>query len=197
MDPHFFDISVGLYLNATPDEAIAAVHSYSSKPGAAERTVFIGRVMAVLGGLEIVAEHDALLRFSCGSWHAAAAKRLFLEACKHDPSAQLAPRPLETLDTRSGQSIQVEPLGGGAYRVNSEGATEDTPSRAPAIASALAKLGELSTSDDPVVVSFPCADDHDSLVALLLLRAQNLRAALREEEMKASRGVLAAPSAQE
>ena len=35
------------------------------------------------------------------------------------------------------------------------------------------------------------------LVALLLGRAQNLRQILREEELQSSRGVLAAPSAQE
>jgi hypothetical protein len=46
-------------------------------------------------------------------------------------------------------------------------------------------------------VSFPCGERHDALVGLLLVRAQNLRAALREEELTATRGILAAPSAQE
>ena len=50
---------------------------------------------------------------------------------------------------------------------------------------------------DRVIVRFPCGESHDQLIGLLLVRAQNLRAVLREEEMKASRGVLAAPSAQE
>jgi len=38
---------------------------------------------------------------------------------------------------------------------------------------------------------------HDVLVGLLLPRAVNVRAAIREEEMSQTRGVLTAPSAQE
>ncbi len=45
-------------------------------------------------------------------------------------------------------------------------------------------------------VKFGCGTPHDALMGLLLYRALNARAALRETEMMASRGVLAAPSAQ-
>jgi len=45
-------------------------------------------------------------------------------------------------------------------------------------------------------VVFPCGRPHDELMGLLLPRALNARAALREEEMAASRGMLVAPSAQ-
>jgi hypothetical protein len=45
-------------------------------------------------------------------------------------------------------------------------------------------------------VAFGCKQTHDSLVGLLLVRALNVRAVLREQEMTASRGVLSAPSAQ-
>ena len=197
MDAHLPDISIGLYRRETPAGPLAIVHSYSRKPGTAERLAFVAHAMSVLGGLEPAEEGGAAVRFPCRGWHAAAARRLFLEACKHDPAAALDPRPLERPDTRSEQLIRIEPLGAGAYAVHSEGATEETPSRAPAIASALAKLAELSPSDDPAVVSFPCTHDHDALVALLLQRALNLRAALRDEELKAARGVLVAPSAQE
>jgi hypothetical protein len=47
------------------------------------------------------------------------------------------------------------------------------------------------------VVAFPCGAEHDALIGLLLVRAQNLRAVLREEEMQSTRGVLSAPSAQD
>jgi hypothetical protein len=71
------------------------------------------------------------------------------------------------------------------------------PSRAPAIASGLAKLAELTAADDDTtVVTFPCGEPHDALLGVLLVRALNLRQALREEELKASRGVLVAPSSQ-
>jgi len=45
-------------------------------------------------------------------------------------------------------------------------------------------------------VTFSCGQAHDALVGLLLVRALNVRAVLREQEMTASRGVLSAPSAQ-
>jgi hypothetical protein len=62
----------------------------------------------------------------------------------------------------------------------------------------MAKLAQLDVrGEDETTVVFPCGERHDQLVGLLLGRAQNLRQILREEEMAASRGVLAAPSAQE
>jgi hypothetical protein len=59
------------------------------------------------------------------------------------------------------------------------------------------KLGEMTplqqTADR---IAFACGQPHDSMVGVLLIRALNVRAVLREQEMTASRGILAAPSAQ-
>jgi hypothetical protein len=195
MDPHCSEISVALYRQDGNDGPVGLVHTYSSKPGAAERVSFLASAMGVLGGLER-ADGAQLVRFPCRGWHNAAAKRLFLEACKLDPSTPLAPRAMEILDRKTGQGIRIEPLGAGTYRVAADDVAEDAASRAPAIANGLAKLGELTPADEPTVVSFPCGHDHDALVALLLPRALNVRAVLREEETTASRGVLVAPSAQ-
>jgi hypothetical protein len=196
MDPHHADITVGLYVRDTKNGPAGTVHSYSGRPGTAERLDVIARTMRALGGLEEAGGAD--VRFPCGTWHNAAARRLFLEACKHDPSAPAAPGPLEVTDSRTGQRISVAAEEHGSYRVLAEGATEEVPSRAPAIARAIAKLAQLDlTEGDDTVVTFPCGRRHDALVGLLLGRAQNLRQLLREEELNSSRGVLAAPSAQE
>jgi len=197
MDPHCGDITVALYRADEGDGPVGLVHSYSARPQVVERLAFLVEAMRVLAGFEVVGGSAAgLVRFPCRTWHALAARRAFLEAAKLDPSEPLTARPLQVPDTRSEQTIRVEPLGGGAYAVRADRVTEDTPSRAPAIAAALAKLAELSVGEAEVV-AFPCGHAHDALVALMLKRAQNLRAALREEEMQASRGVLVAPSAQE
>ena len=45
-------------------------------------------------------------------------------------------------------------------------------------------------------VAFPCGHAHDALIGLLLKRAPNVRAVLREQEAALTRGVLAAPSQQ-
>jgi hypothetical protein len=196
MDPHFGDISVGLYVRDSVEGSIGTVHSYSHRPGTVQRTAAIARTMCELGGL--VAVDDTEVRFACATWHGAAAKRLFIEACKHDPTVPTVLSSLEARDARSGQLIRVVPGVGGAYEVLAEDVTDEVASRAPAIARAMAKLAELETRcEDPPTVAFPCGVRHDELIGLLLRRAQNLRQILREEELQAGRGVLSAPGAQE
>jgi hypothetical protein len=196
MDPYCDDISVGLYLRDGEEGPVGTVHSYSTREGTPARVAAIAATMRALGDLEQGA--DVEVRFPCRTWHGAAAKRLFLESCKHDPATATHDSPLEVPDTRSEQRISVIPGPGGSYDVRAEGATDEVPSRAPAIARAIAKLAQLDVrGEDETTVVFPCGQRHDQLVALLLGRAQNLRQILREEEMAASRGVLTAPSAQE
>jgi hypothetical protein len=198
MDPHFERISIGLYVDSGEEGPVARVHSYSTKPGAGERLETVAHVTARLGGMEQVDDRPLDLRFPCGAWHGAAARRLFTEACKLDPAAGVETRPLTGTDSRSGQTIVVEPLGAGRYRVTATCEADEAASRAPAIARAIAKLAELDADgDDETVVAFPCRHDHDALIGLLLVRAQNLRAILRDEEIQATRGVLSAPSAQD
>lgn len=194
MDPHCHDVSIGLYRRDDAAGAVGVVHSYSSKAGVEERLVFIAHALTVLGGLERVDE--TAVRLPCGDWHNAALKRLFLDCFRIDPDAEPEARPLEAPDTRSEQFIRLEPLASGTYRVHAERIPDGEESRAPAIARALARLAQLDQVDE-TTVAFPCGQGHDALMGLLLVRAQNLRAALREEELTASRGVLAAPSAQE
>ncbi len=137
---------------------------------------------------------DSQVAFRCRTWHAAAARRLFLEVAKQDPTAPAVPRPLEAPDTRSEQTIRLEPLGGGSYRGAANGATDTEPCVCDRCSARKAcgadRLGR------PQVVFLACGHEHDALT-IMLLRAQNLRAALREEGQNASRGVLVAPSAQE
>jgi hypothetical protein len=197
MDPRFHDISVGLYRKETDAGPVAVVHSYSTKAGTRERIAFIVHALAVLGGLELVeGDPDGAVRLPCGDWHNAALKRLFLDCFRVDPSAALTPKPLEAPDTRSEQTIALVPVRNGVYRVDAFGAIKGEDSRAPAIARALVRLVQLDEVDE-TTVSFPCGHNHHELMGLMLVRAQNLRASLREEELTASRGVLTAPSAQE
>ncbi len=197
MDRHFQDITIALYEQNHNDQTASLVHSYSSKDGVGSRLASVVDSMSVLGGLERLGSEKLAVRFACGAWHRAAAKRAFLEACKLDSGQAAEPRPLEAEDGRSGQQIRVEREGTGRYRVEAEGAEDESKSRAPAIARGLAKLAELELEDDGVTVAFSCGDDHDAVIGLLLVRALNLRATLRQEEATSTRGVLAAPSQQE
>jgi hypothetical protein len=195
MDPHFHDATIGLYRREMREGPVGVVHSYSSIAGIAARLAYVANAMCVLGGLEPVAE-EAAVRLPCRTWHNAALKRLFLDCFRVDPATDPQPKPLEAADARSEQLIRVEALSDGRYRVHATNVPDGDDSRAPAIARALVRLAQLDEVDE-TTVAFPCGEGHDALVGLLLVRAQNLRASLREEELTASRGVLAAPSAQE
>lgn len=192
MDRHAEDITLALYLMS--DGTSAVVHSYSSRPFVPERLAWLAQAMRTLGGL--VGE-DRSVAFPCGAWHELAARRVFLEACKLDPAHVVAPRPLAVHDARTDQAVHVEALGAGTYRVVAIPADPTAASRAPAVSAGLAKLGGMDVdAADSTIARFPCGAPHDEVVGVLLPRAINVRAALREIETAATKGILVAPSAQ-
>jgi hypothetical protein len=197
MDTHFHNISIALYRREAGDGPVFQVHSYSSREGTRQRVEFIARAMAVLGGLEPVVGETRRLRFPCRATHPFACRRVFLEACKLDPGLPLEPRPLQILDKKSNRTITVIGQGLGVYRLVADGEEVDKASRVAAVANGLLKLGQMQVSgSEGDSVTFDCGQAHDALIGLLLVRALNVRAILREQEMTASRGVLSAPSAQ-
>lgn len=196
LDPHFGEISIGLYREQDDTGPVYQVYTYSRREGVEGRIASVVKAMQVLGGME--RDADGRLRFPCGYEHNMAVKRVFLEACKLDPTSTAEPRPLEILDKKSGLQIRVLSEGGGVYRVTALGEGKDRERRISFIAGGLMKLAEMdevSGTLDRVV--FPCGHLHDAMVGLLLVRAPNVRSVLREQEATASRGVLAAPSQQD
>jgi hypothetical protein len=194
MDPQCADISVALYRRTGVDVPLAVVHTYSDKPGAAQRVARIAEAMRVLGGMQAHTEDPATsVAFPCGAWHASAARRVFLEAVKLDQALPLEPRPLVIVDRKTGQTITAEKHGSGSYELVAEGVEEGVPSRAPVATRGMRKLAELPTPESETAFAFDCEHDHDALVGLLLPRAVNVRDTLREEEQIAARGLLAAP----
>ncbi len=193
MDPHFHDITIGLYRQEHNGAPAYRVHTYSGRAGADQRIAFVANGMVVLGGM--MQTPDGLLRFPCGEAHELACRRVFLEACKLASGGELKARPLTIVDRKSGLNITVSGTGSGEYRVEAEGEGRDAARRISAIAGGLVKLGEMQ-SRSPDTVAFSCGYDHDAVVGLLLVRAPNVRAAVREQEASGARGVLAAPSQQ-
>ena len=227
MDPHCDDISIALYAPDSPGQPCYQVHTYSRRPGAVERVAGVARAMQVLGGMEPitagpigfsspccqitsrVAHAMQALRgmgpttagpigFSCGHAHRLAVKRLFLEACKLPPAQPLQPRPLHIFDKKANATIVVASLGQGLYEARATEQTRGIERRVATIARGLIRLGEMDeVAGQPNQAQFGCGVAHDALIGLLLARAPNVRAAVREAEAMASRGVLSAPSAQE
>ena len=195
MDGDFHDISIALYRQDSRWGPKFVVHSYSPREGTADRLAEIGHNMVVLGGMDRGSDDPRTVWFPCHSEHGLACKRVFLEACK--PLSSLQPKPLEIFDKKSELIIVVTSLGGGAYHVRGDGEYDAKERRVSTITGGLIKLGELiSVLDTTDQVRFPCGQSHDSLIGLLLVRALNVRAVIREQESASAQGILSAPSQQ-
>ena len=202
IDPHFHDITIGLYRQQITDPNLGKafpaflVHTYSQISGATERIGEVIQSMQILGGM--LKTSEGLLYFPCKDAHEAACRRVFLEACKLASNTQTEARPLNILDKKSQLTITVDSSGSGIYQVTANGEGRGAARRISAIAGGLMKLGEMEDieTDNKDRVGFACGHSHDALVGLLLIRAPNVRIVLREEEMGAARGTLSAPSQQ-
>ena len=200
MDPHFHDISISLYRSTGEGGASGFLaHSYSTREGAAERLGFVMRAMAVMGGMGPAPGQPERLAFACGAAHKAAVKRLFLEACKRATGAEVAAQPMRVYDKKNDLTIDATAVGDGRYRIAAAGSegNDKAAQRVDGVTRGLIKLAELEPGAEPGEVRFPCGVAHDELVSLLLGRALNVRAAMREAEAAAARGILTAPSAQQ
>ena len=194
MDPHCSNITIGLYEQSANGTLGYLVHSYSKLPSARARLDAVIQAMQVLGGVVL---REGLLGFACGAKHQLAMRRAFLEACKLAPDIPVAVRPLSVLDKKLNATVSVKGLGNGLYELAAEGSSEAAASRLDSIVGGYRKLAELEAiPDQPHRFRFACGQNHDALVGLLLSRALNVRAILREQEMAAGRGMLVAPSAQ-
>jgi hypothetical protein len=194
MDPHFRDITIALYLQDHAGRPEYLVHSYSHLEGASQRIESLRRSMALLGQLVLSADW---LHFACGSAHQAAARRTFLETVKVPPDVTAAPKPLTVLDKKSGRNITALSLGGGRYQITADGPEDGKAARVDGVVGGLVKLAEVELVEGGRgQLAFPCGKPHDALIGLLLPRALNVRAILREEESAGGRGLLVAPSQQ-
>mgnify|MGYP001213805646 CR=1 FL=1 len=196
MDPHCHDISIALYRQSQEAGSAYLVHTYSSLEDAPGRIAFVKIAMCFLGGMD--AGSDGLLRFPCSESHELAIKRVFLEACKLPSDAKLTPRPLQVFDKKSGLTMDIIRGENGRYQIIAEGEGKDKEKRISYIAGGLMKLGQMNEAEQRLdLISFPCGQPHDAMLGVLLVRAPNVRAALREQEATTDRGVLAAPSQQD
>ncbi len=198
MDPHFHDISIGLYERTSEAGGVGYLaHSYARVAGTAGRLDELVGAMARLGGMERLEGEAGALRFACGEGHRTAVKRIFLEAAKLEFAGDARAPEARVEDKKFALDVTVTGLGQGRYQVVAAGESDRKEMRIRAIAGGLKRLAELDdVAEQEGQVAFPCGAAHDALVALLLPRALNVRAAMREQEAMLARGILAAPSAQ-
>ncbi|MCH2201500.1 MAG: hypothetical protein MK102_06000 [Fuerstiella sp.] len=195
MDKHCHDISVALYRQDMECPQFL-VHTYSESEESATRVRFIRQALIRMIGLE-PADRPNWLQFPCRKIHQRALKRTFLDLCKLETEAPLEAKSLEAFDKKAAGNLRVVSMGDGAYRTEAVEETEAGQKRSRALARGFAKLCELRADDaDPLRFTFECQSSHDSLVGMLMFRAQNVRSSMQEEDAAAGRGVLAPPSQQ-
>jgi hypothetical protein len=202
-DKYFRDVSIALY--AREDETqeqnsgwCFRVRSFANYDGLGDRIGYILDAMMTLGGMERAGGEDSV-RFPCGGEHLTAVRRLFLQACKEKPDTVPETPVLTLWDKKSELTVTAAAQGQGAYELSAAGdGADQSERRLTALRNAVVKLAEARADETAGRrFSFDCGQDHDAMVGMLLQAAPNVRSVMREQEMNAAKGVLAAPGSQE
>ncbi len=198
-DKHCDDISVALYQREVDGLPRFLVHTYAHGDAAAQRVAFLREALASRLGMERAAEDADWLLFPCGAAHLRALKRAFLDLTKLVEGESIEPLPLTVFDKKADGNVMAKSLGEGVYQITAE--SDGGAKRTKPIARGFAKLCEMEEVEgqetEPGAARFACGQSHDAMIGQLMYRAQNVRAAMAEDEQAASRGVLSAPSAQQ
>lgn len=169
LDPHFHDISVGLYSK----DGTFTVWSYNQTPGIEGRIEKIRGQLVALGGLEPLAGTTDQTRFACGTTHRRALKFLIMQAVEKDPDYKLSEVGIK--DLRSPLMLNVhgrEKDGRWHYTVTGEGEAPNAAGRLRAVTGGMVRYGDMEKVDEGVV--FPCGARHDKLAKLILPYARNV-----------------------
>ena len=172
LDPHFHDISVGLYLK----DNVATVWTFSRKPGVEDRIRQIRDRLVALGGLQPVeGTHDQITP-PCGQLHSRPTRFLMMQAVERSPDFAPPTGGAAVRDLKSGLSLGTESReidGRVVYYVTAEGEAPNKAARIRAITSGFVRYGDMEKTDDGGI-AFPCGYRHDELVRLVLSYARNV-----------------------
>ena len=186
MDPHFHQISVGLYVK----DDICTVWTFSQKPGVRERVQQIRDQLIALGGMEAVEGAHDQVRPPCGYPHARPVKFLLAQAVGKDPDYSPPQGEMSIQDTKTKLMLSVsgeERDGRWIYQVSGEGEAPNIPARLRLVVAGFVRYGEMEKVSD-TEVSFPCRQRHDRLIRLLMPYSRNISAVESMVEAEALRG---------
>ena len=186
LDPHFHDISVGLYVK----DDTCTVWTFSRKPGVQDRVEKIRDQVVALGGLAPVQGTHDQLNFPCGHLHRRVVRFLLAQAVGKSPDYAPPAGELSIRDTRTKLTLSVDGKQTGnrwVYQVSGEGEAPNIPTRLRMIVAGFVRYGEMEEVSD-TEVAFPCGYRHDELVRLLLPYSRNISAVESMMEEEALRG---------
>ncbi len=176
MDPHFNEISVGLFLK----DRTLTVWSYSQVSGIEVRLAKIRDRMVALGDLEISADVPNQAVIPEGDILMEPMKFMFREAVEKDPDT-LPSGPIEAPDNKSTLTFVVEGEeqdGVHVYKVTAKGEGKRPESRVRATVGGFMRYGGCERLT-PESFRFPDGKRHDGFVRLLLPYARNVSAVER------------------
>ena len=161
MDPHFHDISVGIYVK----DGTCTVWTFSRKPGVEERIWKIRDQIVALGGLAPVKRSHNQIKFPCEYIHMRPLKFLMAQAVGKDPDYSLPTGDMSIKDTKTKLMLSIggrEEDGRWVYQVSGEGEAPNIPMRLRLVVAGFVRYGEMEKVSD-TEVAFPCGRRHDEL----------------------------------
>jgi len=186
IDPHFHNISVGLYIK----DGTCTVWTYSQMDGAQKRIEQVRDQMVSLGGLVPVEGTHNQVRSPCGHLHVRPTKFLLAQAV--GKAADYAPPggAMSIPDSKTNLTLHVsgsESDGRWVYQVSTEGEAPNPAIRLRMVVAGFVRYGEMEKVSD-TEVSFPCGQRHDELLRILLPYSRNVSAVESMMEEEAMRG---------
>ena len=109
MDPHFHNITIGLYRQEESGGTTFQVHTYSGVEGAQQRVDFVTNAMSVLGGMQPAAADIRILRFPCGCCARAGSKEGVSGSLQDSSSDRSGPSEAFDIRQKSAQNIVAGP----------------------------------------------------------------------------------------
>ena len=170
-DPHFHDISVGLYVK----DGVCTVWTFSQRPGVEERIKVIRDQLVALGEMDPVGDGNNQVRFPCGYLHIRPVKFLLSRAVGKAPD-YAPPAEMSIKDTRTKLTLHAagrEADGRWVYEVSAEGQASNIPTRLRMVVAGFVRYGEMEKVSD-TEVAFPCGQRHDDLLRLLMPYSRNV-----------------------
>ena len=186
MDPHFYGISVGLYLK----DGVCTLWSYTGKPGLEERITAIRDQFVALGGLTPVDGTHNQIKFLCGGLHLRALRFLLAQAVGKSPDFSPEGDGLSIRDTRTKLTLNVsgkETTECYIYELSATGEATSIPARLRMVVAGFVRYGEMEKVGD-AEVAFPCGQRHDRLMGILMPYSRNISAVEDMMEADAMRG---------
>ena len=186
MDPHFHNISVGLYVK----DGLCTVHTFSRAEGVADRLKEIRDQMAALGGVSPVERLDNQFVFPCGQIHERPVRFLLAQAVGKSPEYALPTGDMRVIDSRSDLVLYAnghESDEQYVYQISAQGEHKNPALRLRMVVAGFLRYGEMDKVAD-TEVAFPCGQRHDDLMRLVLPYSRNISAVETMMDAEALRG---------